>query len=100
MESVKKTVKFNLAEWQNIQEQMDFHKITFSEFARESLVDSTIASRNDKKMKLILLKEVNKIGVNLNQMTKAVNGGSVEMRLLLAQLVAIENELHSLFEKM
>lgn len=88
--AIRKTIRFTENEYALIQKELDKAHISFSTLARSSILR--------KKIKLpierALLSELSRIGNNLNQIARSINQG--EKRLVLAELVAIENELKEL----
>jgi len=81
---VRKTIRFTSDEFSVIQKNLEKGDITFTEFARSSILK--------KKLKLPIEKELiyqlNKIGINLNQIAKSINKN--EKISVLQQLVKIE----------
>ena len=88
--AIRKTIRFTEDEYALIQQELDKAHISFSTLARSAILR--------KKIKLpierALLSELSRIGNNLNQIARSINQG--EKRLVLTELVAIENELKEL----
>jgi len=88
--NIRKTLRFSEDEFAVIQQKLDLANITFSEFARATILKQKITST----VKRELIVEVNKIGTNLNQIAKAVNQN--QKIDVLQKLVDIEKELKRL----
>jgi uncharacterized protein YfaT (DUF1175 family) len=88
---VSKTIKksLRLTEKENLQleENLQKHNLTFSNYARAKILNQKIKSKitND------LIYEVSKIGNNLNQIAKYVNTEKALDFRVLEKLIEIEN---------
>jgi hypothetical protein len=69
--SIYKAIRFTQNEWHKIEQNLKKENLTFSEFARASILNKKI--KKTPKAKKELLFELNKIGNNLNQITRLVN---------------------------
>jgi len=89
---VRKTISFTNEEFENITENLNLTNLDFSTFAKSILLKKKIKLPIEKE----LIYEINKIGVNLNQIAKSVNKS--EKVAVLTQLVEIEKALKSLIK--
>lgn len=64
---IRKIIRFSTEEWQNIETILIENNVTFSEFARKKMSSGRILTPPKKD----LIYELNKIGVNLNQLVKS-----------------------------
>lgn len=87
---IRKTIRFSEDEFQQIQQKLDLAEISFSDFARASILKKKIKLPIERE----LVFELSRIGNNLNQIARACNQG--ERKSILTQLVAIEQELKRL----
>lgn len=85
---VRKTIRFSESEWQKIQEQISKSETTFTEFARSAILRKKIKLPIEKD----LIRELNAIGNNLNQIARAVNSRDDKVQIL-SELVEIERAL-------
>jgi len=89
---IKKTVRLSNLENEKLSELLRNHNLTFSDFARAKILNKKI----NTKLTQELLYEMNKIGNNLNQISKNVNTQkSVDIQVL-QQLVNIEKAIKDL----
>lgn len=93
--AAKRTERFNLrltpAELAHVQSQATHAGIGAHEYARRRVLGHKVPPARSQ-IDASLLSELNRIGVNLNQLTHAVNSGIVierEAALVLAQVQAI-----------
>ena len=88
--SIRKTIRFTEDEYALIQQELDKTHISFSTLSRSAILRKKIKLPIERE----LLSVLSRIGNNLNQIARSINQG--EKRLVLAELVAIENELKEL----
>jgi len=105
--SVKKTVRFTPEEAERIKQIAEAKGLTVSELIRRSVLGLPIpermspkrlAKRNEIFRKY--LTEVNRIGVNINQIARYCNKYREVDTLVLERLVEIERELGELLEEL
>lgn len=89
---VRKTIRFSADEWEKIEANLSGHDLTFTEFARSAIMRKKVKTNLTRE----LLREVNRIGNNLNQIAKSINSG--EKRDVLLELVQIERHLKGLVD--
>lgn len=109
---IRKTVRLTEDEYKLLERKMkeaqekNFHKEKegFSGFMRETLLERNGAYTSLLKMQLSDLRyEIRKIGVNINQATKKINGGIgsvVDVRVLENSLADVEDLLKDYQDKM
>lgn len=88
--TITKSLRFSLAEYESINLELEKTNLSFSSFTRNLLLKKKINSKIDD----LLLKEINKIGNNLNQIARAVN--KQERINVLSELVKIEQSIKEL----
>jgi hypothetical protein len=89
---IKKTVRLSQLENQELSIMLNKHNLTFSDFARAKILGKQIKS----KLSQDLIYQVNKIGNNLNQISKYANQNkSIDIQIL-QELVKIEKHLDKL----
>ncbi len=88
--NIRKTLRFSTEEFDKIQLQLDKSNISFSDFARSAILRKKIKLPIEKE----LIHQISKIGNNLNQIARAVNGK--EKISVLTELVEIEKALREL----
>lgn len=72
--NIRKTLRFNNAQWQMILERMNRCKIKdFNNYARKMLIDGYVLVIDDSKELKNFTYEINKIGNNINQIAYALN---------------------------
>ena len=87
---IRKTIRFSPDEWEEIEANLSGHDLTFTEFARAAILRKKVKTNLTRE----LLREVNRIGNNMNQIARAINSG--EKREVLIELVEIERRLKEL----
>lgn len=87
---IRKTIRFSPNEWEKIEAKLNEHELNFTTFARTAIMLQKVETNLTRE----LLREVNRIGNNLNQIAKAVN--SREKKEVLIELVEIERHLKEL----
>lgn len=87
---IRKTIRFSETEFQQIQQKLDLAEISFSDFARSTLLKKKINLPIERE----LIYHLNKIGNNLNQIAKRVN--SNDRKSVLLELVEIERAIKDL----
>jgi|CEGE01.1.fsa_nt_gi hypothetical protein len=88
--NIRKTLRFSEEEFDKIQLELDKSNISFSDFARSAILRKKIKLPIEKE----LIYQISKIGNNLNQIARAVNGK--EKISVLTELVEIEKALREL----
>ncbi len=88
--TITKSLRFSLAEYESINAELEKTNLSFSSFTRNLLLKKKVNSKIDD----LLLKEINRIGNNLNQIARAVN--KQERINVLSELVKIEQSFKEL----
>ena len=88
--TITKSLRFSLAEYESINLELEKTNLSFSSFTRNLLLKKKINSKLDD----LLIKEINRIGNNLNQIARAVN--QKDKIAILTELVEIEKQLRLL----
>lgn len=88
--TITKSLRFSLAEYESINAELEKTNLSFSSFTRNLLLKKKINSKLDD----LLIKEINRIGNNLNQIARAVN--KQERINVLSELVKIEQSIKEL----
>lgn len=88
--TITKSLRFSLAEYNQISLELEKSNLSFSSFTRNLLLKKKINSKTDDK----LILEINRIGNNLNQIARAVN--KQERINVLSELVKIEQSIKEL----
>lgn len=88
--TITKSIRFSLAEYEQVISELEKTNLSFSSFTRNLLLKKKVNSKIDD----LLLKEINKIGNNLNQIARAVN--KQERINVLSELVKIEQSIKEL----
>ena len=88
--NIRKTLRFSEEEFDKIQLELDKSNISFSDFARSAILRKKIKLPIEKE----LIYQISKIGNNLNQIARAVNGK--DRVAVLTELVEIEKQLKAL----
>ena len=88
--TITKSLRFSLAEYESINLELEKTNLSFSSFTRNLLLKKKVNSKIDD----LLLKEINRIGNNLNQIARAVN--RQERINVLSELVKIEQSFKEL----
>jgi hypothetical protein len=88
--TITKSIRFSLAEYEQVISELEKTNLSFSSFTRNLLLKKKINSKLDD----LLIKEINRIGNNLNQIARAVN--KQERINVLSELVKIEQSIKEL----
>lgn len=95
----RKQIKLYVSEeeYNNIQIKMKQSGITnFSQYARKMLIDGYVISIKNTNDLLQLIYEINKIGVNINQLTKLANENRAISKSVINNIVTKQEELQNL----
>ena len=95
--AIKLEVYVSEEEENNIQIKMKQSGITnFSQYARKMLIDGYVISIKNNKELFQLVYEINKIGVNINQLTKLANENRAISKSVINNIVTTQEELQNL----
>lgn len=73
--------------------------VNFSNYARKMLIDGKIFSLNSSDELRQLIYEINKIGVNINQLTKIANETKNINKSMIQDIVIMQEELQKIIMK-
>lgn len=73
--------------------------VNFSNYARKMLIDGKIFSLNSSDELRQLIYEINKIGVNINQLTKIANETKNINKCMIQDIVIMQEELQKIIMK-
>jgi hypothetical protein len=93
--NLRKSIRLNQSEFAMIQLKLENSNITFSDYAREIIVNGKVKI-TQSSINQDLLYELNRIGNNLNQISKYVNQEKSLDIQVLQTLVSIEKEIKKL----
>lgn len=85
---IRKTIRFTDDEILTIENLCSQNGVNFSDYCRSAILEKPLKSRFDISMIL----EVQKIGNNLNQIAKKLNGGGKMDEFILRKLIDIEKK--------
>ncbi|WP_345969464.1 plasmid mobilization relaxosome protein MobC [Sulfurimonas sp. HSL1-6] len=86
---IRKTIRFSLGEWQEIESKLSATHTEFSRFARAALLRRKLSTDVDRE----LLYQMQRIGNNLNQIAKVCNINKSVDREVAMQLKEINDAL-------
>ena len=92
--NIRKTIRFNEDEYAYINKQLEEHHLSFATVARSAILNQKIVS----KLEIEMVFQVNKIGINLNQIAYYVNTKKCIDMEVLYRLVEIEKVLIRLLD--
>lgn len=78
------------------QKMKELPTTNFSSYARKMLIDGEIISLNSSSELKQLVYEINKIGVNINQLTKLANETKNINKSMLQDIVVMQEELQKI----
>ena len=84
------TIRFTQEEFQEIIKNSDYLSIAKSTYCREAIFNTTVTC---KKPSLKLLKELNSMGNNINQIARYINTNKCIDKSVLLTLNSIEDDL-------
>lgn len=88
--AIRKTIRFSEDEYKKIESQLNGK--SFSDFAREILLNGKVKVSRVQKVDPDLIYHLNRIGNNLNQIARAVNSQDNKVQIL-TELIEIERDL-------
>ena len=88
---IRKTIRFTPDEFAKIEEQREKTNLDFTSFCKSAILKKKVKTKEEEDFNRDLIYQVNKIGVNLNQISRAVN--QKDRVAVLTQLVEIEKQL-------
>lgn len=90
---IRKTIRFNKNEWSNIETIMkEIEEDNFSSFAKKMFTEKKVViNKFESNLSLKAIKDLKKIGVNINQIAFKING--LSKNLESKKVALIENEV-------
>ena len=87
---VRKTLRFTPDEFAKIEEQREKTNLDFTSFCKSAILKLKVKTKDEENFNRDLIYQINKIGINLNQIARAVQKDRVAV---LTELVEIEKQL-------
>ena len=91
---IRKTIRFTPDEYEKIEEQREKTNLDFTSFCKSAILKKKVKTKEEEFFNQDLIYQINKIGVNLNQIARAVN--QKDRVAVLTELVEIEKQLRLL----
>ena len=91
---IRKTIRFTPDEYEKIEEQRAKTNLDFTSFCKSAILKKKVKTKEEEFFNQDLIYQINKIGVNLNQIARAVN--QKDKIAILTELVEIEKQLREL----
>jgi len=93
--TIRKTIRFSADEFSQIEQKLNEHNISFSEFARSAILNKKVKT----KLTIDYIYHLQKIGNNLNQVAKNLNSKTdIPNSEILKVLIEIQDDI-KIFEK-
>jgi len=88
---IRKTLRFSVEEFAKIEQIIDEHKLTFSDFSRSAILKKKVNS----KLRVDMIYQIQRVGNNLNQIAKVLNQKKSEISNIeiMRKLIDIENSI-------
>ena len=87
---IRKTIRFSIDEFNNVEKVLSEHNLTFSEFARSAILNKKVKT----KLTSDYIFQLQKIGNNLNQIAKSLNQKKdIPNSEILKVLIEIKNDI-------
>ena len=91
---VRKTLRFTPDEFAKIEEQREKTNLDFTNFCKSAILKKRVKTKDEENCNRDLIYQLNKIGININQIARAVN--QKDRVAVLTELVEIEKQLREL----
>lgn len=91
---IRKTIRFTHDEYEKIEEQRQKTNLDFTSFCKSAILKKRVKTKDEENFNRDLIYQINKIGINLNQISRAVN--QKDRVAILTELVEIEKQLREL----
>ena len=91
---IRKTLRFTPLEFERIEEQREKTNLDFTNFCKAAILRRKVKTKLEEDFNRDLIFQINKIGINLNQISRAVN--QKDRVAVLTELVEIEKQLRLL----
>ena len=91
---VRKTIRFTPDEFEKIEIEREKTNLDFTNFCKSAILKKRVKTKTEEDFNRDLIYQINKIGVNLNQISRAVN--QKDRVAILTELVEIEKQIRAL----
>ena len=91
---IKKTIRFTADEFEKVEIERAKTNLDFTNFCKSAILKKRVKTKDEENFNRDLIYQVNKIGINLNQIARAVN--QKDRVAVLTELVEIEKQLRLL----
>lgn len=91
---VRKTLRFTPQEFEKVEIERAKTNLDFTNFCKSAILKKKVKTKDEENFNRDLIYQVNKIGVNLNQIARAIN--QKDRVAVLTELIEIEKQLRLL----
>ena len=91
---IKKSIRFTPDEFEKVEIERAKTNLDFTNFCKSAILKKRVKTKDQENFNRDLIYQVNKIGINLNQIARAVN--QKDRVAILTELVEIEKQLREL----
>ena len=91
---IKKTIRFTPDEFEKVEIERAKTNLDFTNFCKSAILKKRVKTKDEENFNRDLIYQVNKIGINLNQIARAVN--QKDRVAILTELVEIGKQLREL----
>lgn len=91
---VRKTIRFTPDEFEKIEIEREKTNLDFTNFCKSAILKKRVKTKTEEDYNRDLIYQINKIGINLNQISRAVN--QKDRVAILTELIEIEKDLKRL----
>ena len=91
---IKKSIRFTPDEFEKVEIERAKTNLDFTNFCKSAILKKRVKTKDEENFNQDLIYQVNKIGINLNQIARAVN--QKDRVAILTELVEIEKQLREL----
>ena len=91
---IKKSIRFTPDEFEKVEIERAKTNLDFTNFCKSAILKKKVKTKDEENFNRDLIYQINKIGINLNQIARAVN--QKDRVAVLTELVEIEKQLRLL----
>ena len=91
---IKKSIRFTPDEFEKVEIERAKTNLDFTNFCKSAILKKRVKTKDEENFNRDLIYQINKIGINLNQIARAVN--QQDRVAVLTELVEIEKQLREL----
>ena len=91
---IKKSIRFTPDEFEKVEIERAKTNLDFTNFCKSAILKKRVKTKDEENFNRDLIYQINKIGINLNQIARAVN--QKDRVAVLTELVEIEKQLRLL----